>query len=73
MNDISGNVAAKFHSEVKAMSLTPLPPPPKKVPLWYIFFALLKLKFRESTVSIFIIYSGINPFAPGDNLPKNAF
>ena len=40
MNDISGNVAAKFHSEVKAMSLIPLPPPPEKVPVWYIFFAL---------------------------------
>ena len=39
--DVSENLAPKFHSEVKAMSLTPLPPPPRKVCLWLIFFALL--------------------------------
>ena len=61
---VAENVAPRFHSEVEAISLTPLPPSPQESALWCIFFALLakngplpaELKFRENTVSIFIIY-----------------
>ena len=57
-NDISENLAPKFHSKVKAMSPTPLPPSPRKVRFWHtFFFALLPMngplpaeqKFRENT------------------------
>ena len=45
------------------MSLTPLPPPPSKVRLWLIFFALLamnvplpaELKFRENTANLIMV------------------
>ena len=51
------------------MSLTPLPPPPREVRLWLIFFALpamngplpAELKFRENTANlimvIFVLYA----------------
>ena len=45
------------------MSLTPLLPPPRKVRLWLIFFALLamnvplpaELKFRENTANLITV------------------
>ena len=57
-NDISENLAPKFHSKVKATSPTPLPPSPRKVRFWHtFFFALLPMngpspaeqKFMENT------------------------
>ena len=60
MNDISENLAPKFHSEVEAMPLNPLPPlppPPGKCASGTYFLPLLamngslpaELKFRENT------------------------
>ena len=40
-NDISENLAPKFHSKVKATSPTPLPPSPRKVRFWHTFFVFL--------------------------------
>ena len=62
---VSGNLVPKFHSEIVALSLSPLPPPPpqESVPLAHFFFVLLamngplpaELKFRENTVQVITI------------------
>ena len=58
---MSENLAPKFHSKVKAMSPTPLPPCPRKVRFSHTFFffalppmngpLLAEQKFRENTVN----------------------
>ena len=56
-------LAPKFHSEVEAMSLTPLPPPPRESSPLAQFWALpamngplpAELKFREITTDLILL------------------